>query len=43
MPDKGFGITKTPKYDGYQRGIASMVDKCFDKKNRLLRLHGQRR
>ena len=33
MPDKGFDITKTPKYDEYQRGIASMVDKCFDKKN----------
>ena len=25
-------IAKKPKYDGYQRGIASMVYKFFDKK-----------
>ena len=23
--DKGFNIAKTPKYDGYQRGLSSMV------------------
>ena len=32
MPDKAFNIAKNPKYDGYQRGLASMVYKCFDKK-----------
>ena len=32
--DKAFNITKTPKYDGYQRGISSMVYKCFDKKSK---------
>ena len=30
--DKAFNIAKNRKYDGYQRGLASMVDKCFDKK-----------
>ena len=30
--DKAFNIAKNPKYDRYQRGIASMVYKCFDKK-----------
>ena len=29
---KAFNIAKNPKYDGYQRGLASMVYKCFDKK-----------
>ena len=32
--DKAFNITKTPKYDGYRRGISSMVYKCFDKKSK---------
>ena len=32
LRDKGFNIAKNPKYDGYQRGIASMVYKFFDKK-----------
>ena len=32
MHDKGFDIAKNPKYDGYQRGLASMVYKFFDKK-----------
>ena len=31
--DKAFNIAKDPKYDGYQRGLASMVYKLFDKKN----------
>ena len=31
LRDKAFNITKNPKYDGYQRGLASMVYKFFDK------------
>ena len=30
--DKAFNIAKNPKYDGYQRRLASMVYKFFDKK-----------
>ena len=30
--DKAFNIAKDPKYDGYQRGLASMVYKFFDPK-----------
>ena len=33
LRDKTFNIAKNPKYDGYQRGLASMVYKFFDKKN----------
>ena len=29
--DKAFNIAKNPKYDGYQRGLASMVYNFFDK------------
>ena len=32
LHDKAFNIAKNPKYDGYQRGLASMVYKLFDKK-----------
>ena len=32
LRNKAFNIAKDPKYDGYQRGLASMVYKCFDKK-----------
>ena len=32
LRDKAFNIAKDPKYDGYQRGLASMVFKFFDKK-----------
>ena len=32
LRDKAFNIAKSPKYDGYQRGLASMVYKFFDKK-----------
>ena len=28
--DKAFNIAKNPKYDGYQRGLASMVYKFYD-------------
>ena len=31
--DKAFKIANDPKYDGYQRGLASMVYKFFDKKS----------
>ena len=31
MRDKAFNIAKNPKYDWYQRGLASMVYKSFDK------------
>ena len=33
LRDKAFNIAKNPKYDGYQRGLASMLYKCFDKKS----------
>ena len=32
--DKGFNIAKNPRYDGYQRGLTSMVYKFFDKKTK---------
>ena len=31
LPDKALNIAKNPKYDGYQRLLASMVYKFFDK------------
>ena len=34
LRDKAFNIAKKPKYDGYQRGLASMVYKFFDKKTK---------
>ena len=34
LRDKAFNIAKSPKYDGYQRGLASMVYKFFDKKSK---------
>ena len=36
LRDKAFDIAKNPKYDGHQRGLASMVYKFFDKKSALL-------
>ena len=33
LRDKTFNIAKNPKYDGYQRGLVSMVYKFFDKKS----------
>ena len=33
MRDKAFKIASDPKYDGYQRGLASMVYRFFDKKS----------
>ena len=32
--DNVFKIASNPKYDGYQRGLASMVYKFFDKKSK---------
>ena len=32
LPDKTFNITKNPKYDGCEIGLALMVYKFFDKK-----------
>ena len=34
LRDKVFKIPSNPKYDGYQRGLASMVYKFFDKKSK---------
>ena len=34
MRDKAFNIAKNPKYDGYQRALASMVCKFFRKKSK---------
>ena len=32
LKDKAFKIANNPNYKGYQRGLASMVYKCFDKR-----------
>ena len=32
LKDKAFNIAKSPRYDGYQRGLTSIVYKFFDKK-----------
>ena len=34
LRDKAFSIAKNPKYDEYQRGLASRVYKFFDKKTK---------
>ena len=34
LKDKAFAIANNPKYDGYQRGLASVVYKFFDKKSK---------
>ena len=33
LRNKAFNIAKNPKYDGYERGLVSMVYKFFDKKS----------
>ena len=33
LHNKAFNIVKNSKYDGYQRGFASLVYKCLDKKS----------
>ena len=34
LKHKAFNIAKNPKYDGYQRGLTSMVYKFFDEKTK---------
>ena len=34
LKDKAFSIAKNPKYDEYQRDLASMVYKYFDKRSK---------
>ena len=34
LNDKAFKIANNPNYDGYQRGLASMVYRFFDKKSK---------
>ena len=36
LKDKAFNIAKNPKYDGYQRGLASMFYNFFDKESASL-------
>ena len=36
LRDKAFNVAKNTKYDRYQRGLASMVYKLFDRKSALL-------
>ena len=33
LRDKAYNIASNPKYNGYQKGLASMVYKFFDKKS----------
>ena len=33
LKDKAYDIASNPEYDGYQRGLASMIYKFFDKKS----------
>ena len=33
LDNKAFNTSKNPKYDGYQRGLTSVVYKFFDKIN----------
>ena len=33
LRDEAFNITRNPKYDGYQRSIASMIYNFFDEKS----------
>ena len=33
LREKAFKIASDPKYDGYERGLASMIYKFFDKKS----------
>ena len=41
--DKAFNIAKNPKYDGYQKGLVSIIYKYLIKHQVVpLRLHGHR-
>ena len=35
LRDKAFKTASNPKYDGYQRGLSSMVYTFFDKKSKV--------
>ena len=39
LRDKAFKIASDPKYDGYQRGLSSLVSKFFDKNSKGSELH----
>ena len=39
LRDKAFNIAKNPKYDGFRRGLASMVYKFFDKNSKVSRVN----
>ena len=39
LRDKAFNIAKDPKYDGYQRGLPSMVYKFFIKRPKAMGCH----
>ena len=41
LRDKAFNIAKNPKYDGYQRGLASVVYKFFDEKSSATRARSE--
>ena len=41
LHDKAFSIANNPKYDGYQRGLASMVYKFFDKNSSVSRVQSE--
>ena len=40
LRDKAYDIASNPEYDGYQRGLLSMVYKFFDKKSTVERTGG---
>ena len=35
LKDRAYKIARNPKYDGYQRRLASMIYEFFNKKNRI--------
>ena len=41
LKDKAYEIADNPKYDGYQRGLAIMVYKLFDKKSKGSRIKNE--
>ena len=41
LKDKSFNIAINPKYDGYQRGLTSMVCKFFDKNSKGSRIKNE--
>ena len=41
LRDKSFNFTKIPKYGGCNRGLASMVNKVFNKRHLVEPLHLQ--